>query len=104
MRERLLERFQSVVQALLDEHGDRDAPPPFALEVSRTPEHGDFACNAALVLAKRLGQPPRAIAERLVDALGAGEGWIERAEVAGPGFVNVWLSGERWHDLLRRVL
>ncbi len=104
MRERLNERFRSVVQALLDEHGDRDAPPVFALEVSRTPEHGDFACNAALLLAKRMRQPPRAIAERLVDALGAGEGWIERAEVAGPGFVNVWLSGERWHDLLRRVL
>jgi arginyl-tRNA synthetase len=104
MRERLLEKFQSVVQALLDECGDRAAPPDFALEVSRAAEHGDFACNAALVLAKRLGQPPRAIAERLVDALAAGEGWIERAEVAGPGFVNVWLSGERWHDLLRRVL
>ncbi len=104
MKERLLESFRSAVQLLLDESGDRDALPGFALEVSKTPEHGDFACNAALVLAKRLGQPPRAIAERLVDALGAGEGWIERAEIAGPGFVNVWLSGERWHDLLRRVL
>ncbi len=104
MKERLLESFRSAVQVLLDESGDRDALPGFALEVSKTPEHGDFACNAALVLAKRLGQPPRAIAERLVDALGAGEGWIERAEIAGPGFVNVWLSGERWHDLLRRVL
>ena len=44
---------------------------------------------------------PREIAERLVLALGDAQGLIERAEVAGPGFVNLWLAGGRWHDLLR---
>jgi arginyl-tRNA synthetase len=104
MREALRERFRGAVGVLLDECGDAGEPPDFALEVSRSPDHGDFACNAALVLAKRLRQPPRAIAERLAAELRAAADWVERAEVAGPGFVNVWLREARWHHLLRRVL
>ena len=68
------------------------------------PEHGDFACNAAMLLAKRLRQSPRAIAERLVAELGDADGLVGHAEVAGPGFVNVRLSDERWHELLRGEL
>jgi arginyl-tRNA synthetase len=98
MREALRERFRGAVGVLLDECGDAAEPPDFSLEVSRSPDHGDFACNAALVLAKRLRQPPRAIAERLAAEVRAA------AEVAGPGFVNVWLREARWHHLLRHVL
>jgi arginyl-tRNA synthetase len=104
MRERLHEYLRSLVQALLDEAGSPGDVPDFALEVPRSEQHGDFACNVAMLLAKRLRQPPRAIAERLANRLAEGSDWVERVEVAGPGFVNVWLSGSRWHDLLRRVL
>jgi arginyl-tRNA synthetase len=104
MREALRERFRGAVGVLLDECGDAAEPPDFSLEVSRSPDHGDFACNAALVLAKRLRQPPRAIAERLAAEVRAAADWVERAEVAGPGFVNVWLREARWHHLLRHVL
>jgi arginyl-tRNA synthetase len=104
VRERLTQTFEAVLRALLDACGDTDPLPPFALETARSPEHGDFACNAALLLGKRLGQPPRAIAEQVAAALGDGGGLIARVEVAGPGFINVWLAGERWQDLLRRVL
>jgi arginyl-tRNA synthetase len=104
MREALLDRFRSAVGALLEECGDRGEPPDVVLEVPRSAEHGDFACNAALVLARRLGRPPRAIAERLADHVREASEWVERVEVAGPGFVNVWLRDARWHDLLRRVL
>jgi arginyl-tRNA synthetase len=104
MREALLDRFRSAVRALLEECGDRGEPPDVVLEVPRSAEHGDFACNAALVLARRLGRPPRAIAERLADHVREASEWVERVEVAGPGFVNVWLRDARWHDLLRRVL
>ena len=93
-----------MVAGLLEAAGDGDPAPAFALETPRNPEHGDFACNAALLLAKRLHQPPRAIAEQIVERLGDGGGLIARVEIAGPGFVNVWLAGERWQDLLRRVL
>jgi arginyl-tRNA synthetase len=104
MRSRLQERFQGAVQELLAETGCGGVPPEFSLEVPRTPEHGDFACNAALLLAKPLRLPPRQVAQRLIDRLGVGEGLIARAEVAGPGFINLWLRDERWQDLLRNVL
>jgi arginyl-tRNA synthetase len=104
MRSRLQQRFERAVQELLAEAGSSQPPPAFSLEVPRSPEHGDFACNAALLLAKPLGRPPREIAQRLLEQLAAGEGVIARAEVAGPGFINVWLRDERWQDLLRSVL
>jgi arginyl-tRNA synthetase len=104
MKERLFEHFQRAVRELLDAAGDVDPAPGFVLEVPNNPDHGDFACNAAMLLAKRLRQNPRAIAEQLVARLGSGEGLVASAEVAGPGFVNVRLSDDRWHELLRRVL
>jgi arginyl-tRNA synthetase len=63
------------------------------LEHPRRPEFGDYATNAALLLAPRLGAPPREIAERLGIALQARLGSeLERFEVAGPGFLNLFLA------------
>jgi len=104
MREQLTEHFETVLRELLDASGDEGAVPEFALETSRNPEHGDFACNAALLLAKRLRRAPRQIAEDIAARLGDASDAIERVEVAGPGFVNVWLAGSRWQALLPRVL
>jgi arginyl-tRNA synthetase len=104
VKEALRSLLEQNLRALLTEKGDGGPLPDFSLEVPKNPDHGDLACNAALVLAKRLGEPPRAIAERLVAALLGETGLVESAEVAGPGFVNVRLSDARWHDLLRRVL
>jgi len=104
MKERLQARFESAVRALLDEAGDAGELPEFALEAPRAAEHGDFACNAAMLLAKRLRRPPRALAERLVELLGDAEGLVARSAVAGPGFVNVWLGESRWQQLLHEIL
>ena len=66
-----------------------------ALERPRDPAHGDFACNVALQLGKRLRRNPRELATRLVEALQAlpkfGES-LRVAEVAGPGFINLRLA------------
>jgi len=104
VKEALRDILERSLRDLLDANGDDGPLPDFALEVPKNPDHGDFACNAALLLAKRLGEPPRAIAERLVASLGAAADLVESCEVAGPGFVNIRLSGARWHDLLRTVL
>src|SRR5687767_14988950 len=67
-----------------------------AFEIVRptNPEHGDFATNLALKLAAALKQPPRQVAEALVAALDTSptDPLLARAEVAGPGFVNLWLT------------
>ncbi len=74
-----------------------------AVEPPRDASHGDLATNAAMVLAKPAGQNPRALAERLVEAL-KGDGDIASAEVAGPGFVNLKLTDSFWQAHLAALL
>ena len=62
-----------------------------AWEVPRDPTHGDYATNVAMLLAKSHRRPPRQVAEAILAHL-PGVDEIERAEVAGPGFLNVFLS------------
>jgi len=76
-----------------------------SLERPRQAEHGDYATNAALLLAKQVGAPPREVAERLSAALAAGLGeGLASADVAGPGFLNLVLA-DRWYaDALDAVV
>jgi arginyl-tRNA synthetase len=81
--------------------------PPAELPIERTkrPEHGDFASNVALVVAKGAGKPPRAVAEAIVARLSVGEGSpLAEANIAGPGFINVRLSAGYWQGMLPTIL
>jgi arginyl-tRNA synthetase len=104
VRKRLKQAIGVAVQALLDDAGDEGELPAFVVEAPRQADHGDFACNAPMLLAKRLRRSPRQIADDLVARLGDADGLVARAEVAGPGFVNLWLAGDRWRDVLRDIL
>jgi len=70
----------------------------FTVEPPRDPRHGDFAVNAAMVLAKPAGRPPRELAQGLVEEIRAVDGGrsIESIDIAGPGFVNLKLRPEAW--------
>jgi arginyl-tRNA synthetase len=74
-----------------------------ALERPAEPEHGDYATNAALRLAGARRQAPREIATELAEAAAALE-TVERAEVAGPGFVNLFLRDEWFASALGEIL
>lgn len=78
----------------------------FSVEAPRDPKHGDFAVNAAMVLAKRAGKPPRELAAALVALVRAvdAKGEIVDLEVAGPGFVNVRLAPDVWLRTLERAV
>ncbi len=78
-------------------------PTAIALERSKQSSHGDYATSVALQLAKTLRQNPRELAAELVAALEPSP-WVERAEVAGAGFVNVFLSGTARRAVVHRVL
>ncbi len=67
------------------------ATPDFVVERPKTREHGDFASNAAMLLAKAARSNPRALAQALVQALPASDD-VARVEIAGPGFINFHLS------------
>jgi arginyl-tRNA synthetase len=73
------------------------------LERPASSEHGDFATNAALQLAPERKRPPREIAEELAQQATAVE-LVERAEVAGPGFVNLWLAPPWYEQALAEIL
>ena len=75
------------------------------LERPPKPEFGDYSTNAAMLLAPVLGEQPRAIAERLGEQLGSDLGGrLDRVEVAGPGFLNVFLADAWFGEALRHVV
>jgi arginyl-tRNA synthetase len=73
------------------------------LESPKDAAHGDLATNAAMVLAKQAGMPPRKLAERLIPLI-VTDANIEKAEIAGPGFINFTLEKTFWPSILRMVL
>ncbi len=66
--------------------------PTVVLERPKVASHGDLACNVAMQIAKPLKRNPREIAQRVVDALLVEGSGVARAEIAGPGFVNLFLA------------
>jgi arginyl-tRNA synthetase len=74
-----------------------------AVEPPRDAAHGDMATNAAMVLAKPAGMPPREIAEALALRLKSDDR-IAVAEVAGPGFLNLILHPQVWHDIVSEAI
>lgn len=77
--------------------------PDVKVERPRNREHGDWASNVAMQLAKKAGTNPRALAELIVGKLEAHEG-ISHAEVAGPGFINITLNAAAAGELARTIL
>jgi len=77
--------------------------PDIQLEVPGNPEHGDFATNLAMLLARPERKAPRQVAEALVQALGDGKGLWRRLEIAGPGFINFTLAPLAWYRVLDEI-
>jgi len=79
------------------------ATPDFVIERPKTREHGDFATNAAMLLAKAARGNPRALAQALVAALPASAD-VARVEIAGPGFINFHLAAGAWQREIAAAL
>ncbi len=73
------------------------------LERARSPEHGEFASNLAMVLAKRSGLPPKKLAEAIIEKLPRSR-QLKRAEVAGPGFINFHMNHLALTGVVKDVL
>jgi arginyl-tRNA synthetase len=103
-----VDQLREAVEAAAASAAGSDAPFPKSrpsLERPRQADHGDYATNAAMLLAPVMKAKPRDVADRLqstlVDALGAS---LDRVEVAGPGFLNLFLSDAWYVDGLAHVL
>lgn len=101
----LAELLANTAAAVLAEHGLDPAALPAAVTVERprNPEHGDYATNLALQIAKKAGANPRELAGWLATALAGADG-IASAEVAGPGFVNLRIKAAAQGAIVTAVL
>ncbi|MGN5239523.1 MULTISPECIES: arginine--tRNA ligase [unclassified Rhodococcus (in: high G+C Gram-positive bacteria)] len=78
-------------------------PATLTVERPRNPEHGDYATNVAMQVAKKVGVNPRDLATWLAEALTAADG-IDSADVAGPGFLNIRLAADAQGAIVAKVL
>ena len=103
MKDTVAKLLAAALRDVVDDLGKDFEPSAVQVERTRDPAHGDLASNIALANAKRLGMAPRDLAERLCAHL-QNDSAIERSEIAGPGFINVFLSRDSQTEVLRRVL
>lgn len=101
----LIAAILTATRAVFTERGLDSAvlPDTVTVERPRNPEHGDYATNIALQVAKRAGVPPRELAGWLAEALRRETG-IEKVDVAGPGFLNLTLDAAAQGELARTIV
>ncbi|EIC63270.1 arginine--tRNA ligase [Mycobacteroides abscessus subsp. massiliense] len=101
----LADLLRSTATTVLDERGlDTSAlPAVVTVERPRNPEHGDYATNVALQVAKKVGVAPRDLAGWLVEAL-VSHAAIAGAEIAGPGFVNLRIAADAQGTIVANIL
>ncbi len=105
----LFETYSARIHAALAALAERGALPAglnlsrVVVEPTKDPAHGDLATNAAMVLAKEAGTNPRALAGLLVEEL-AKDAQIVKAEIAGPGFINLTLQPAVFTAILKAAI
>ncbi|MFN8361205.1 MAG: arginine--tRNA ligase [Candidatus Kapaibacterium sp.] len=91
----IIQPFERALQAI----GVLD-PIPLNVEIPKISSHGDLSVTVAMLLAKKLGKPPRTIAQEIVSHLQFDEGIISSVEIAGPGFINLRYAPGFYHKSL----
>lgn len=100
---KIQDTIKGLINDALTEVGVDIGDTQFVLEHPADLEHGDFACNVAMILAKMRGENPRELAVVIRVALPEHE-YMAKTEVAGPGFINFYLSKKFFADSLKEVL
>ena len=81
----------------------RVALPFIDVEATKDIRHGDYASNVAMMLASPVKMNPRRIAEIIVSHISAQDHFLEKVEIAGPGFINFFVKEETWRNLLEEI-
>jgi len=104
MKQQISQLIQQALDALVA-RGElpEGISPRIAIDRTRDKSHGDLASNIALTLAKSAGKPPRDIAAAICAALPEAD-FVERTEIAGPGFINFFLSSSSSQAVIQRIL
>lgn len=104
MKPQIAELLNAAVNVLKEQNIlPADLEPRIQVDNTRDKAHGDLATNLAMMLAKAAGKNPRELAQLVVDAI-PNSSLIEKTEIAGPGFINFYLSEESTSTLIQTVL
>lgn len=88
------EKLKEMIKSVLNELSIKFDPENIVVEVPKKREQGDFSTNIAMQLTKVLKENPRNIAEKIVEVLSKNTNEIKTIEIAGPGFINIYLNDE----------
>ncbi len=105
----IVEEIKNQINVIITEAFEKtgascDFPCGFVIEKPREKAHGDFSANIAMLLAKPLGKAPRVIAQELLSVMDFSDSFIEKAEIAGPGFINFFLNGRQREKAVKIIL
>ena len=90
-------------QAILEIVKDPKIKLNYQIDRTKNISHGDFSCNAAMTLSKHLKMKPFEIAKKIIDAFGSNK-IILKTEIAGPGFINIFIKDEVYANELKSIL
>ena len=105
MRNRVRQAVEEALARCAADGALEEAAPPDGHQISvpKHEAHGDFSSNIALVLASRMGKKPREVAELIAQRLEASQ-LFSKVEVAGPGFINMFVRSEVWQEAIKRIV
>ncbi|BCS52923.1 arginine--tRNA ligase [Geobacter sp. SVR] len=104
MRQRIASLVETALQAAASANELNSSPiPAVVVGIPASPDHGDFSCNIAMQMAKGERKAPRQVAELLIRHIGDGNGLLSRVDIAGPGFINFFVSPAAWQTILIEI-
>lgn len=96
-----------IIQAARQAHKKKDLPvsefPEVEVEEPKAGTHGDFSSNMAMKMVSIQKMAPKKIAETIIKHMDDKGGILDRTEIAGPGFINFFISPSAWHSVLRKI-
>ena len=102
MKNDLIRILKAALKEIGKENGIDFSNKKVSIQENKEKAHGDYASNLAMVIAKDLSQSPREVAEKITSLLPSEE-WIEKVNIAGPGFINFYLKKDTHNEVLMRI-
>ena len=103
MKEQLQNLLTKCIGDLIDQGVISEMSSKIRLDHTKDKSHGDYATNVALMLAKQANVNPKELAQTIIKQLGVAE-FIEKTEIAGPGFINFFLSSESSSSVINEII
>ncbi len=104
MKEIIENHLASAVETYIKQQNvSINAAPSVEIDHTNDPQHGDFASNIAMILAKPIGLPPREIANGIIQCLSEFP-LLDKCEIAGPGFINFFLTKDAYYQIIPEIL